>query len=106
VSAEITAIPAIVLGQVARRRVRRSGERGFAAATAAVMLGWLTVLIAVGAALVVAQPARERLTDDRPALPPWHAVERRRCLAAPMSHGSAYAVVDTWHGRFPGAGPC
>jgi hypothetical protein len=31
---------------MARRRVRRTGERGFAGATAAVVLGWLTVLIA------------------------------------------------------------
>src|SRR6266702_3452195 len=54
VSAGITAIPAIVFGQMARRRVRRTGERGFAAATAAVVLGWLMVLIAAGAALLAA----------------------------------------------------
>ena len=54
VSAGITAIPAIVLGQMARRRVRQTGERGFAAATAAVVLGWLIVLIAAVAALAAA----------------------------------------------------
>jgi DUF1707 SHOCT-like domain/Domain of unknown function (DUF4190) len=54
VSAGITALPAIAFGQMARRRIRRTGERGFAAATAAVVLGWLTVLIAAGAALLAA----------------------------------------------------
>jgi hypothetical protein len=54
VSMGITAIPAIALGQLARRRVRRTGERGFAAATAAVVLGWLIVLIATVAALTAA----------------------------------------------------
>jgi DUF1707 SHOCT-like domain/Domain of unknown function (DUF4190) len=49
VSLGITAIPAIVLGEMARRRVRRTGERGFAAATAAIVLGWLMVLIAIAA---------------------------------------------------------
>jgi hypothetical protein len=54
VSMGITAIPAIALGQLARRRVRRTGERGFAAATAAVVLGCLIVLIAAVAALATA----------------------------------------------------
>jgi hypothetical protein len=54
VSMGITAIPAIALGQLARRRVRRTGERGFAAATAAVVLGCLIVLIAAIAALATA----------------------------------------------------
>jgi hypothetical protein len=54
VSVGITAIPAIALGQLARRRVRRTGERGFAAATAAVVLGWLMVAIATVAALAAA----------------------------------------------------
>jgi Domain of unknown function (DUF1707)/Domain of unknown function (DUF4190) len=46
-TAGITAVPAIIVGQMARRQVRRTGERGLAGATAAVVLGWLTVLIAV-----------------------------------------------------------
>jgi hypothetical protein len=45
-TAGITAIPAIILGHMARCRVRRTGERGLPLATAAVLLGWLTVLIA------------------------------------------------------------
>jgi hypothetical protein len=45
-TAGITAVPATIFGHMARRRVRRTGERGFAGATAAVVLGWLTVLIA------------------------------------------------------------
>ena len=39
-------ITAIIFGHMARRRVRRTGERGFAGARPAVVLGWLTVLIA------------------------------------------------------------
>jgi hypothetical protein len=57
VTAGITVIPAIILGHMARRRVRETGERGFAAATAAVVLGWLMVLIAavaVGLAALLA----------------------------------------------------
>ena len=54
VSAGITAVPAIIFGQMARRRIRRTGERGSAAATAAVVLGWLMLLIAAGAALLAA----------------------------------------------------
>lgn len=50
-SAGITAVPGIILGQMARRQIRRTAERGLAAATAAVVLGWLTVLIAVAALL-------------------------------------------------------
>ncbi len=53
-SAGITAVPAIVLGQLARRQIRRTGERGFARATVAVVLGWLTILIAVAAVLLAA----------------------------------------------------
>ena len=45
-TAGITAIAAIIVGHLARRRVRRTGERGRSRATAAVVLGWLTVLIA------------------------------------------------------------
>jgi Domain of unknown function (DUF4190) len=45
-TAGITAVPATICGHIARRRVRRTGEQGFAGATAAVVLGWLTVLIA------------------------------------------------------------
>jgi len=46
-TAGISAVPAIVLGHMARRRVRRTGERGAAEATRALVLGWLTVLICV-----------------------------------------------------------
>lgn len=47
VTAGIAAIPAIALGHLARRRVRRTGERGAGIAAAAVVLGWLALLIAV-----------------------------------------------------------
>jgi hypothetical protein len=54
VSLGITAIPAVALGEMARRRIRRTGERGFAAATAAVVLGCLMALIVVVALLATA----------------------------------------------------
>ncbi len=53
-SAGITAVPATVLGQLACRQIRRTGERGSALATAAVALGWLTIVIAVAATLLAA----------------------------------------------------
>ena len=50
----ITAIPAVILGHVARGQIRRNGERGDAMATAGLVLGWLGiaffVLIVVGVA--------------------------------------------------------
>ena len=54
VSLGITAIPAVALGEMARRRIRRTGEQGFAAATAAVVLGCLMMLIAAIAVLATA----------------------------------------------------
>ncbi len=54
VSLGVTAIPAVALGEMARRRIRRTGERGFAAATAAVVLGCLMMLIAAIAVLATA----------------------------------------------------
>jgi len=44
-TAGISAVPAIVLGYMARRRVRRTGEEGAAMATRALVVGWLAVLI-------------------------------------------------------------
>jgi Domain of unknown function (DUF1707)/Domain of unknown function (DUF4190) len=43
----ISAVPAIVLGYLARRRVRRTGERGAREAAVALVVGWLAVLISV-----------------------------------------------------------
>jgi hypothetical protein len=43
----ITGVPAIVLGHMARHRVRRTGERGSAEATRALVVGWIAVLIVV-----------------------------------------------------------
>ena len=54
VSLGITAIPAVALGEMARRRIRRTGERGSAAATAAVVLGCLMMLVAAIAVLATA----------------------------------------------------
>jgi hypothetical protein len=51
----LSAVPAIVLGHMARRRLRRTGERGAAAATVALVLGWLAVLI--GAVTLLARHA-------------------------------------------------
>jgi len=50
----ITAIPAVILGHVARGQIRRNGERGDGMATAGLVLGWLGiaffVLFVVGVA--------------------------------------------------------
>jgi hypothetical protein len=46
VTAGITAIPAIVAGHMARRRIRRTGQNGIGIARAAVALGWLALLVA------------------------------------------------------------
>jgi hypothetical protein len=40
-------IPAIVLGHLARRQIRRSGQQGAGMALAGVMLGWAAVILAV-----------------------------------------------------------
>jgi hypothetical protein len=45
VTAGVTAIPAIGLGHLARRQVRRTGQQGARLAAAAVLLGWLVLLI-------------------------------------------------------------
>lgn len=49
----LSAVPAILLGHVARRSVRRTGERGADMATVALVIGWLAVLI--GAVALVAR---------------------------------------------------
>ncbi|HEY6278196.1 MAG TPA: DUF1707 and DUF4190 domain-containing protein [Streptosporangiaceae bacterium] len=50
-------IPAIVLGHIARRQIRQTGEAGSGMATAGLILGYVgagvLVLLAIGAALVV-----------------------------------------------------
>jgi Zn-dependent protease len=53
-SAGLTAVPAIVVGHGARRQIRRTGERGMDVATVAVVLGWLTLLVAILAAVFAA----------------------------------------------------
>jgi uncharacterized membrane protein len=47
----LTAIPAIVLGHMARGQIRRTGEQGSGLALAGLILGWLAILMFV---LVVA----------------------------------------------------
>jgi len=56
VTAGVSMIPAIVVGHVARRQVRQTGERGAAAADAAVLLGWLSLLIVAVIAIAAALP--------------------------------------------------
>jgi hypothetical protein len=41
------AIPAIVLGHVARRQIKRTGEQGAGLALAGLILGWSTVILAM-----------------------------------------------------------
>jgi hypothetical protein len=47
-------IPAIVLGHVARRQIRRTGERGAGLALAGLLLGWAGAAMMVLAALIAA----------------------------------------------------
>jgi Domain of unknown function (DUF4190)/Domain of unknown function (DUF1707) len=50
----LTTIPAVVLGHVARKQIRRTGERGDGFAVAGLALGWLGIaLFALFAVLVV-----------------------------------------------------
>jgi hypothetical protein len=50
----LTAIPAIVLGHMARRQVRQTGQRGGGMALAALTLGWVGLIAAVAALVIVA----------------------------------------------------
>jgi hypothetical protein len=58
----LAAIPAVVLGHMARRQIRQTGEDGQGMATAGLVLGWigiaLTVLFIAGAVAVVAVTTR------------------------------------------------
>lgn len=52
----LATVPAIVLGHVARRQIRRTGERGGGLALAGLVLGWIgagAVVVAATVALVV-----------------------------------------------------
>jgi hypothetical protein len=43
----VVAVPAIVLGHVARRQIKRTGEQGANLALAGLMLGWAAVILAI-----------------------------------------------------------
>lgn len=48
----VTAIPAVVLGHLARREIRRTGEQGDGMAIGGIVLGWLMIVAVVGAVVV------------------------------------------------------
>jgi len=57
-TAGLTAIPAVVLGHMARSQIRRTGEHGSGLALAGLILGWLAIvlfvlIVAVGAVAAV-----------------------------------------------------
>ena len=52
VSFPLTTIPAIVLGHVARRQIRRTGEQGAGLALAGLTLGWAALVVAILIAVV------------------------------------------------------
>ena len=54
----LTMIPAVVLGHVAHSQIRRTGERGGAAATVGLVLGWIGISVVVLIVLFVAIVAR------------------------------------------------
>jgi uncharacterized membrane protein len=49
----VTTVPAIVLGHMARREIRRTGERGTGMATVGLVLGWTGFALVVLACLVI-----------------------------------------------------
>ena len=49
----VTTVPAIVLGHMARREIRRTGERGAGMATVGLVLGWTGFALVVLACLVI-----------------------------------------------------
>ena len=53
----LTAIPAIVLGHMARRRVRQTGQRGDGIAMAGLILGWVGLIAAIIAVLIIVASA-------------------------------------------------
>jgi hypothetical protein len=65
----LATIPAIVLGHVARRQIRRTGEQGAGLALAGLLLGWVTVILGVIAVAVVVV-AFAHLSSTAPALKP------------------------------------
>jgi len=65
----LTTIPAIVLGYVARERIRRSGEDGSGLATAGLVLGWIGIGFIVMILLIVATVAAGHTGGSTPAVP-------------------------------------
>jgi uncharacterized membrane protein len=57
-TAGLTMIPAVILGHVAHSQIRRTGERGGAAATVGLVLGWIGISVVVLLILVVTVLAR------------------------------------------------
>jgi hypothetical protein len=70
----ITAIPAVILGHVARGQIRRTGERGDGMATTGLVLGWLGIafflLIVVGVAAMAVTGGSHAITHSFPGPPP------------------------------------
>lgn len=49
----VTALPAVILGNMARRQIRETGERGDGLAVAGLVLGWIVVACFLSAVLAV-----------------------------------------------------
>ena len=69
----LTAIPAVVLGHVARGQIRRSGEQGSGLALAGLILGWVAIVLFV---LLVAVGSVAMLRVGHPVLHPRGPVIR------------------------------
>jgi hypothetical protein len=69
----LTALPAIVLGHAARRRVRRTGQRGEGMALAGIILGWaaaaVVALLALFAITVASHAGHAVVIHDGPGFP-------------------------------------
>ena len=79
------AIPAIVLGHIARRQIKRTGEQGAGLALAGLILGWATVILAI---VLIARPGHVRRDAQHHA----HALSSR----AP---GIAAALLKDFHSQ-------
>jgi hypothetical protein len=71
----LTAIPAVILGHMARGQIRRTGEHGSGLALAGLILGWVAIIlfvlvVALGAAAMVRVGHSGPVSHPFPAPPP------------------------------------
>ena len=78
----LTAIPAVILGHMARGQIRRTGEQGSGLALAGLILGWVAIILFV---LVVALGAVAAVTMTHGSV--MHSRPRRSSSTPPRADG-------------------